>query len=111
MILVKVIFIISLFGIVGIILKKIPQLLQFLPELKTEEALLAPKKKLIDVDQLEKRASSSLEKMFKKLRILALKLENSSARLSKKFQERAKKLSEVEKDYWEKFKNSNQQKK
>jgi len=111
MILVKIIFVVSFFGILGIVLKKIPQLLEFSQELKTEEDAIIPKKKIIDVEQLEKRASASLEKMFKKLRIFALKLENSSAKLSKRFQERAKKLSEVEKDYWEKFKNSSQQKK
>jgi hypothetical protein len=111
MILVKIIFIVSFLGILGIVLKKIPQLLAFSQELETEESVIVPKRKIIDVEHLEKRASASLEKMFKKLRIFALKLENSSAKLSKRFQERAKKLSEVEKDYWGKFKNNNQQKK
>lgn len=106
MILVKIIFIVSLFGIAGIVLKRIPRLLEFSLESSAEGRPIASKKKIIDIEQLEKRASSSLEKMFKKLRIFALKLENSSAKLSKRFQNRAKKLSEVEKDYWEKFKNA-----
>ncbi len=109
MFLIKLIFIISLFGIFIIIFKKIPRLLQFSskPELGGKEEL-APKRKIVDVENLEKRFSLWLGKLFKKFRIYALKFENLSARLSTKFHERSKVLSKSKKDYWEQFKNEEQ---
>ncbi len=62
----------------------------------------------IDVEELEKKVSLWLGKLFKKFRIYALKLENLSARLSIKFHERSKTLSESRKEYWEQFKNGEQ---
>lgn len=105
MFLIKLIFIISLFGIFIIIFKKIPRLLQLPPESELgNKEELAPKRKIIDVENLEKRFSLWLGKLFKKFRIYALKFENLSARLSTKFHERSKVLSKSKKDYWEQFK-------
>lgn len=85
-------------------LKKTPSLSRIFPESEIErETTPTQKKKIVDIETLEKRLSSSLEKLFKRLRIFALKLENLSARLSKKFQERSKVLSDSKKDYWGKF--------
>jgi len=108
MIFIKLIFIICFLGILITIFKKAPHLLQLPPEqkLKKEEENI-PKKKIIDIENWEKNFSSSLGKLFKKIRIFALKLENFSAKLSKRFQERSKVLSESKKDYWEKFKTEN----
>ncbi len=75
-----------------------------------EKKFLIPPKKIIniDVEELEKKVSLWLGKLFKKFRIYALKLENLSARLSIKFHERSKTLSESRKEYWEQFKNGEQ---
>jgi len=102
---IKLIFIVSLSGVLIVIFRKIPRLLRFSLESKAEErGERVPRKKILDIENLEKNFSLWLGKLFKKFRIYALRFENLSARLSTKFHERSKSLSEPKKDYWGQFK-------